>query len=107
MTIQKIEAHSSEAQSANLVADNIEKLKALFPELLTETVVNGQTTAALNMDVLKALVGDATVTDSDEKYGLNWHGKRKAPDCLDAQHRHAAPRQRRKCGLGHHPKPDD
>ena len=78
MTIQKIEAHSPEAQSANLVAENIEKLKALFPELLTETVVNGQTTAALNMDVLKALVGDATVTDSDEKYGLNWHGKRKA-----------------------------
>lgn len=78
MTIQKIEAHSPEAQSANLVADNIEKLKALFPELLTETVVNGHTTAALNVDVLKALVGDATVTDSDEKYGLNWHGKRKA-----------------------------
>ena len=78
MTIQKIEAHSPEAQSANLVADNIEKLKALFPELLTETVVNGQTTAALNMDVLKALVGDASVTDSEEKYGLNWHGKRKA-----------------------------
>ena len=78
MTIQKIEAHSPEAQSANLVADNIEKLKALFPELLTETVVNGQTSAALNIDVLKALVGDATVTDSDEKYGLNWHGKRKA-----------------------------
>jgi adenine-specific DNA-methyltransferase len=78
MTIQKIEAHCPEAQSANLVAENIEKLKALFPELLTETVVNGQTTAALNMDVLKALVGDATVTDSDEKYGLNWHGKRRA-----------------------------
>ena len=78
MTIQKIEAHSPEAQSANLVAENIEKLKALFPELLTETVVNGQTSAALNIDVLKALVGDATVTDSDEKYGLNWHGKRKA-----------------------------
>lgn len=41
-------------------------------------MVNGQTSAALNIDVLKALVGDATVTDSDEKYGLNWHGKRKA-----------------------------
>lgn len=78
MTIQKIDAHSPESQSANLVADNIAKLKAMFPELLTETVVNGQTTAALNVDVLKALVGDATVTDSEEKYGLNWHGKRRA-----------------------------
>lgn len=78
MTIQKIDAHSPESQSANLVADNIAKLKAMFPELLTETVVNGQTSAALNVDVLKALVGDATITDSEEKYGLNWHGKRRA-----------------------------
>ena len=28
--------------------------------------------------MLKALVGDQTVTDADEKYGLNWHGKRRA-----------------------------
>ena len=26
----------------------------------------------------QGLVGDATVTDADEKYGLNWHGKRAA-----------------------------
>lgn len=74
MTMQKIEAQSPEAQSANIVADNIAKLRAMFPELLTET--GG--TAAINVDVLKALVGDATAYDGDEKYGLNWHGKRKA-----------------------------
>jgi adenine-specific DNA-methyltransferase len=32
----------------------------------------------VNLDVLKSLVGDQTVTDAEEKYGLNWHGKRKA-----------------------------
>ena len=74
MTMQKIEAQSPEAQSANIVADNIAKLRAMFPELLTET--GG--IAAINVDVLKALVGDATAYDGDEKYGLNWHGKRKA-----------------------------
>jgi len=78
MTIQQIQAHSPEAQSADLVADNISKLKALFPELVTETTSDGKTTAALNIDVLKALIGDATATDAEEKYGLNWHGKRKA-----------------------------
>ncbi len=78
MTIQKIEADSPLAQSADLTADNIAKLKALFPELVTETTAGGKTTAALNIDVLKALIGDATATDVDEKYGLNWHGKRKA-----------------------------
>lgn len=78
MSIQKIEAHSPEAQSADLIADNIAKLKAMFPELLTETTQGGKTTASLNVNVLKNLVGDATAADSEEKYGLNWHGKRKA-----------------------------
>lgn len=74
MTMQKIEAASPEAQSANLVADNVAQLRALFPELVTE----GPNGPAVNLDVLKALVGDATVTDAEEKYGLNWHGKRAA-----------------------------
>ena len=72
--MQKIEANSPETQSADLVSSNIEQLKQLFPELITET----DTGAAVNMDVLKALVGDKTATDTDEKYGLNWHGKRRA-----------------------------
>ena len=72
--MQKIAAGAPEAQSADLVAGNIAQLKALFPELLTE----GPDGSAINLDVLKALVGDATVTDADEKYGLNWHGKRQA-----------------------------
>src|SRR5690554_662365 len=72
--MEKITAASPEAQSADLVAGNIEQLKALFPELITE----GPNGRAVNVDVLKALVGDHTVTDADEKYGLNWHGKRRA-----------------------------
>lgn len=72
--MQKINAQDTEAQSPNLRAENIAQLKALFPELLTE---NNQG-IAINVDVLKQLVGDATTTDTEEKYGLNWHGKRRA-----------------------------
>ncbi|HHM7841097.1 TPA: site-specific DNA-methyltransferase [Pseudomonas aeruginosa] len=72
--MEKLTAASPEAQSADLVAGNIEQLKTLFPELITE----GADGVAVNVDVLKALVGDASVTDADEKYGLNWHGKRRA-----------------------------
>ena len=72
--MNKIEATDPEAQSADLVAGNIAQLKALFPELITE----GAGGAAINVDVLKQLVGDATVSDAEEKYGLNWHGKRRA-----------------------------
>ena len=78
MTIRKIEAHLPEAQSADLVADNIAKLKSMFPELVTETTQSGKTTATLNLEVLKNLIGDATAVESEEKYGLNWHGKRRA-----------------------------
>lgn len=72
--MQKIIATNPEAQSADLTASNIEQLKALFPELITESASG----ASVNVDVLKALVGDKTATDADEKYGLNWHGKRRA-----------------------------
>ena len=74
MTLQKIDAGSPEAQSADLVADNIVRLRALFPEVLAESAKG----VTINVDVLKSLVGDATVTDANEKYGLNWHGKRRA-----------------------------
>jgi adenine-specific DNA-methyltransferase len=74
MTMQKLTAADPATRSPDLVAENIKRLKALFPELLTE----GPNGAAVNVDVLKTLVGDKTVTDAEEKYGLNWHGKRRA-----------------------------
>jgi len=74
MTMKKLTAGDPETRSPDLVAENVERLKALFPELLTE----GPKGAVVNVDVLKVLVGDATLTDADEKYGLNWHGKRRA-----------------------------
>ena len=64
----------ADGASADLITENIERLKALFPELVTE----GPQGVTVNVDVLKSLVGDATVTEADEKYGLTWHGKRRA-----------------------------
>ena len=72
--MKKLQANDPETRSADPVAENVERLKALFPDLVTE----GPDGAVVNVDVLKALVGDRTVTDRDEKYGLNWHGKRRA-----------------------------
>lgn len=70
--MKKLTPNDSETRSSDLIAGNIERLKALFPELITE----GSEGIAINVDVLKALVGDKTITDADEKYGLNWYGKR-------------------------------
>ena len=72
--MKKLTPNDPETRSPDLVAENLDKLKSLFPELVTE----GPDGAAINVDVLKALVGDESVTDADEKYVLNWHGKRLA-----------------------------
>ena len=72
--MKKLDSNDPETQSSDLVAANIEQLRALFPEMVTE----GPDGAVVNLDVLKVLVGDETVSDCDEKYGLSWHGKRRA-----------------------------
>ncbi|ADJ29669.1 site-specific DNA-methyltransferase [Nitrosococcus watsonii] len=60
-----------EGESADIVSENIERLKELFPEAFRESGVN--------FDVLRQLLDDAKVLDEgEEKYGLNWHGKKKA-----------------------------
>lgn len=65
----KITPQSEEAQSANLVANNIEQLKALFPEACAE--------GKIDFEVLRQLLGD-NVDEREERFGLNWHGKRRA-----------------------------
>jgi adenine-specific DNA-methyltransferase len=58
-----------ETKSPDIAAENVEHLKAIFPEAFSEGKVN--------FDVLKQLLGGA-VDDREEKYGLNWHGKGRA-----------------------------
>src|SRR5664279_5113195 len=58
-----------ETKSPDIIADNIDQIKSLFPEAFTEGKVD--------FDVLKQLLG-GVVDEREEKYGLNWHGKRLA-----------------------------
>ena len=67
--MKKITSNDPETRSADVVAENVEHLKTLFPEAFTEGKVN--------FEVLKQILG-SEVDDSEEKYGLNWHGKRQA-----------------------------
>jgi adenine-specific DNA-methyltransferase len=102
--MQKLGPNDPLTRSPDLVAENIAQLKALFPELVTE----GPNGGAVNVDVLKALVGDATMTDADEKYGLNWHGKRRARQlALTPSTGTLLPRPRRERRLGYDAECDD
>ena len=67
--MKRITAEDPESRSSDLVADNIARLARLFPNAFTEGKVD--------FTVLRELLGDA-VDEGEEKYGLNWHGKRRA-----------------------------
>ena len=62
-------ANDPETRSADLTAGHIAHLKALFPDAFTE--------GKLDFDILRQLLGDA-IDHGEEKYGLNWRGKRQA-----------------------------
>tara|TARA_R110001592_G_scaffold112965_5_gene311611 strand:+ start:5106 stop:7013 length:1908 start_codon:yes stop_codon:yes gene_type:complete len=60
-----------DGQSADIVSENIESMKELFPDAFSE--------AGVNFETLRQLLGDATVLEEgEEKFGLSWHGKKKA-----------------------------
>ena len=67
--IKKLDTNDPETKSADIVARNLAAVKLLFPEAFIEGVVD--------FEALKSLLG-AAVDERDEKYGLNWHGKRRA-----------------------------
>ena len=75
MKMKKITINNPETRSADVVAANLERLKALFPETFTEGSA-GQA-GKIDFEALKQLLG-GVVNEREEKYGLNWHGKRQA-----------------------------
>jgi adenine-specific DNA-methyltransferase len=58
-----------DGESKDLVAENIEKLKQLFPEIVTDGKVDFET--------LQEVLGDFK-EDSQERYSFTWNGKNKA-----------------------------
>ena len=65
-------------ESLDLTTQNIEKIGALFPNCITETVdENGKPKKAINFDLLKQMLsGD--VIDGSEAYEFTWVGKKAA-----------------------------
>ncbi|WP_227853109.1 site-specific DNA-methyltransferase [Klebsiella pneumoniae] len=65
--------------SPNLVEQNIDKLAALFPNCVTESKdENGKLKQAIDFDLLKQELSRHIVDGPQERYQLNWPGKREA-----------------------------
>jgi adenine-specific DNA-methyltransferase len=67
--MKKLTADSPETKSEDLISVNISALQRIFPEAFIEN--------RIDFGVLRQILG-GTVDERDEKYGLNWHGKRRA-----------------------------
>lgn len=65
-------------ESVDMTAQNIEKIGALFPNCITETVdENGNPKKAINFELLKQMLS-GEVIDGDEAYEFTWVGKKAA-----------------------------
>lgn len=65
--------------SPNLVDANIEKISALFPNCITETKdEHGELKKAVDFDLLKQELSQILVEGEQERYRLDWVGKKEA-----------------------------
>ena len=65
-------------ESVDMTAQNIEKIGALFPNCITETVgEDGKMKKAINFDLLRQMLSP-DVVDGDEAYEFTWVGKKAA-----------------------------
>lgn len=70
MDMQKFKQGEPETKSQDVKEGNLRILKELFPEAFSE--------GCLDPKVLVELLPQGSVDEREEKYGLNWHGKRQA-----------------------------
>ena len=65
-------------ESPDLTAQNIDRIAALFPNCITETMdENGKLKRAINFELLKQMLSP-DVVDGDEAYEFTWVGKKAA-----------------------------
>lgn len=71
--MEKLEMHT-----ADLAKENYEKLAALFPNAVTETVdEEGHVVRAIDKDVLMQEINTQVIDDGQERYQFTWPDKRK------------------------------
>ena len=67
-----------EMKTARMSQENIEKIRALFPNAVTEVKKDGKIELAVDFDVLKQELSDAVIEAGQERYQMTWPDKRKA-----------------------------
>ena len=71
--MDKLKMHSLDG-----VAANIDKIGALFPNCVTETMKDGKVVRAIDFDMLRQELSDVVVEGPTERYQFTWPEKRKS-----------------------------
>ena len=67
-----------EMKTARISQENIEKIKTLFPNAVTEVIKDGKVELAVDFDVLKQELSDSLISEGQERYQMTWPDKKKA-----------------------------
>lgn len=65
-------------KTENITQGNIERIRQLFPNAVTEAKKNGKTELAIDFDVLKQELSESLIDEGKERYQMTWPGKRQA-----------------------------
>ena len=63
-------------QTPDITSMNIENIAKLFPNVITEKEENWKIIKAIDFDLLKQQLSKELVEDNEERYTLNWPGKK-------------------------------
>ena len=75
----KPDSDTLDMHSPNLVDDNVQKIMALFPNCITESEdEHGNLKKAVDFDLLRQELSQSLVEGGQERYRLDWPGKRQA-----------------------------
>lgn len=65
-------------KTENITQGNIERIRQLFPNAVTEAKKNGKVELAIDFDVLKQELSESLIGEGKERYQMTWPGKRQA-----------------------------
>lgn len=67
-----------EMKTARISQENIEKIRGLFPNTVTEVIKDGKVELAVDFDVLKQELSDSLIEAGQERYQMTWPDKKKS-----------------------------
>lgn len=67
-----------EMKTARISQENIEKIRGLFPNAVTEIIKDGKVELAVDFDVLKQELSDSLIEAGQERYQMTWPDKKKS-----------------------------